>query len=291
VETIGDQAHFTYASAAPGELLQGDVLLRTPELDQVLKEVHPHFFQKAKNLYFMILSQSCDLVRGREKTPYITIAPVRSLDAAIARFVAEVSAVADAPSDLPVLTAKSKTKLAEFLRRVINNNESAYFYLESAGTMLSQDCCAFLRLGVGLKIEHYDLCVNAKILQLEDNFQSKLGALIGQMYSRVATRDWDHEALETKIKGLLSQSAYYIPDERLASVRDEIKRSVDVNSSYRLTESELRRILSQKVVSKRDQVLARVSALATELKLDAGIAEKLVKKLGNDLAFQALTKG
>ena len=45
----------------------------------VLKIVHPYFLNK-QSKYFMVLSQSCDLVRrtGKKcKTPYITLAAVK----------------------------------------------------------------------------------------------------------------------------------------------------------------------------------------------------------------------
>ena len=57
--------HFCYAQSndyLSEELSQGDILKRTPELDEILAKVHPHFHQHRKNLYFMVLTQSCDLV-------------------------------------------------------------------------------------------------------------------------------------------------------------------------------------------------------------------------------------
>ncbi len=50
--------------------------------------------------------------------------------------------------------------------------------------------CAFLALSVALKIEHYDLCLAAKIAQLTGEFQAKLGWLVGNLYSRVGTKEW-----------------------------------------------------------------------------------------------------
>src|SRR3954447_2573112 len=100
--------HFTYErdKFCGTELMQGDVLRRTPALNGLLKEVHPHFYQHPKNLYFMVLTQSCDLVpRGRSnacKAPYIAITPVRTLDMVIERHIAQQSA-AEVKAELPVL--------------------------------------------------------------------------------------------------------------------------------------------------------------------------------------------
>jgi hypothetical protein len=87
--------HFTYASnLCKTDLMQGDVLERTPAIDQLLKVVHPHFHGHQKNLFFIVLTQSCDLVQRKGgsgcKSPYITIAPVRSIDSVIERHLAQL---------------------------------------------------------------------------------------------------------------------------------------------------------------------------------------------------------
>jgi hypothetical protein len=48
------------------ELMQGDVLSRTPALDTVLKDVHPHYFAHPKNHSFIVLTQSCDVSIPRQ---------------------------------------------------------------------------------------------------------------------------------------------------------------------------------------------------------------------------------
>lgn len=45
------------------QLHRGDVLKRRPALDAPLKEVHPYFHSGPENLYFMVLTQSCGLVK------------------------------------------------------------------------------------------------------------------------------------------------------------------------------------------------------------------------------------
>ena len=43
-------------------LCQGDVLNITEELAEVLRNIHPYFLNEQYK-YFMVLSQSCDLIR------------------------------------------------------------------------------------------------------------------------------------------------------------------------------------------------------------------------------------
>ena len=80
---IEEKIHFTYKhSPDMSSLCQGDVLQVTDGMRDILKEVHPYFLNKQYK-YFMVLTQSCDLVRrngGNCKTPYITLAAVRSFD-------------------------------------------------------------------------------------------------------------------------------------------------------------------------------------------------------------------
>jgi hypothetical protein len=99
--------HFTYNhELSSGELCQGDVLKRTPELDELLKEVHPHFHRKADYKYFIVLTQSCDLViraGGRCKAPYITIAAVRPVSTILGRQIESLKTSA-VKAELPVLT-------------------------------------------------------------------------------------------------------------------------------------------------------------------------------------------
>ena len=61
--SIDKSIHFTYKSNPDMQsLCQGDILNPTEELMEVLKTVHPYFLNKQYK-YFMVLSQSCDLVR------------------------------------------------------------------------------------------------------------------------------------------------------------------------------------------------------------------------------------
>jgi hypothetical protein len=138
--------HFTYAeNLTKDELMQGDVLERTPALDKLLSEVHPYYFGKLKNQYFMVLTQSCDLVprqpSGEPKARYISLSPVRTLDHVIdlqmQLFRASVKA------ELPVISDKSKVRMSEFLQRLFNNNVPDYFFLAANGPVLTSDYAVF----------------------------------------------------------------------------------------------------------------------------------------------------
>ena len=284
--------HFTYAENPDlTSLMQGDVLRRTPEIDDILKEVHPHFFSNNKNLYFMVLTQSCDLVLRTGngcKSPYITIAPVRSLDEVLNRQV-EVLSTPDLQSDLPVISEKGKSKLSEFLQRLYNNNEPGYFFLESGETLLPHDCCAFLNLSIAIKSDrHYEKALGAKVLELEPSFQAKLGWLVGQLFSRVGTEDWVKEQLSIKVSTALKDVAIWVPDQKLTAVVNKAPKG------KKLSAQDVKDIL-RSIPDKKKQVLDRTAEIISDLIGNENpdlikVADKLKKRLSSDAALTSLLK-
>ena len=288
VQNSAEPAHFSYADATVYEadqLLQGDVLKRTPALEAVLSEVHPHFHHHNKNLFFMVQTQSCDLVRRDAQQPnalYVNIAPVRSIDEVLSREVAGLE-LAGVRSEIPLLTQRSRAKLADFTRRLLNNNLPQYFYLEGAGTQLGLDCCAFPRLSIPIKTDlHYQTCLDAKILQLNDAFQAKLGSLIGQLYSRVGTKDWSPEAMETKVSGMLTNLAQWIPDDKVKHLKSEFETRAQVDAAHVLTAAEITTIL-RSAPNLKKVVQEKVVEIAVQsLGLDETASKKLMGRLKAD---------
>lgn len=287
--------HFTYEENPDStELYQGDVLARTPELDSILRTVHPHFYEKEKNLYFMVLTQSCDLVKreagGGCKAAYINIAPVRSVDTILAKEIEKVRL--DIHADVPVLTDRSKTKLSEFLTRLYNNNESGYFFLDAADTELPEDCCALLALSIAIKAqEHYDVCLKAKRVQLAQAFQAKLGWLFAQMYSRVGTTDWPPGKLRDKIKGTLKDAGYWVPSDRVDYVAEEYTRRRTADQRAKLSAQDIRSLV-QKAPSRKRKVIDRAGVVLQEglagREDGAQLGEILLKRLDSDNGLTSL---
>lgn len=280
--------HFCYADTAEFEadqLLQGDVLKRTPALEAVLSAVHPHFHNHNQNLFFMVQTQSCDLVRRGTEQPnalYVNIAPVRSIDEVLSREVAGLQLGA-VRSEIPLMTQRSRTKLSEFARRLLNNNVPHYFYLDGAGTQLGRDCCAFLRLSIPIKTDlHYQTCLDAKILQLTDAFQAKLGSLIGQLFSRVGTKDWNPEAMEAKVREMLNNLAHWIPDDKVKHLRSEFDARAQNDASHVLTVAEITTILRGAPNIKKVVHEKVVEIAVQSLGLDEAASRKLMGRLKAD---------
>lgn len=259
--------HFTYdGQPSKSELMQGDVLERTPALNQLLLEVHPYYSNHPKNLYFMVLTQSCDLVRrqpGGRKATYISIAPVRTLDYVVERYIQQAS-TASVKADLPVIGSKSKTKASEFLQRLFNNNEPGYFFLCANDTNLNTDCVAFLQLSIAIKADlHFQTCLDAKILQLDQTFQAKLGWLFGQLYSRVGTTDWPLEDLKAKIKNVLNDAAIWVEESKIGALEATYQKLSEHESNAVMTEQDISKAVSSAPTKKQlvlDQAEKVISA-------------------------------
>jgi hypothetical protein len=185
--------HFTYREPDRKMLRQGDLLRKTPELIAVIQSVHPHYATESY-MYFQVLTQTCDLVRRDNltcKSRYLSLAAVRSLDFVLDRFIQENSRSVTI-GEQKFYHESAKGRVIEFLRKLFNNNDTNHFFLnEDSKLGLNSHCCTHLQLSIALRAyEHYDTCLDAKFLELAEPFDAKLGWLVGNLYSRVGTKDY-----------------------------------------------------------------------------------------------------
>jgi hypothetical protein len=285
--------HFTYEPAlSKTDLMQGDVLARTPAINKLLEEVHPHF-RNPKNLFFMVLTQSCDLVqRGPGKlckARYIAIAPVRALDLVVERHFAQQNQ-AEVRAALPVRGHKSKGKATEFLQRLFNNNESGFFYLDAEDTELPTDCVAFLNLSIALRAElHFHVCLESKVLQLNEAFQAKLGWLVGQLYSRVGTQDWPATTLSHKIKKILADAAIWVDDGHIGALETAYREFATRNPNAAMTFEKITDEITR-LPSRKQRVIKRAASVISEALGPEGevLADRLRRRLESDAALTGL---
>jgi len=293
-------SHFTYDSHLDKDnLYQGDLISRSDAIEDVLNKFHPHFYSNKKNIYFTILTQSCDLVvRPGEKlkTPYITLCAVRTLKDVIEKNIKQQH-LSDFEEHFNVLPEKTRVKLRQFVARLLNNNESKYFFFgRDLDSGLADDYCAFLELTIPLKSEeHYKKLLGAKFLQLTHSFQHKLGYLVGNNYARIGTEDWvtktlTKESFELKIDQILNKSDFIsLPDD----LHKELKRKFKGQDLSEISQSTFDTIL---VETKRYLHTKRAahSSIIKDVLLSSGIdpstTEKILKRLENNPIFRAAIK-
>lgn len=179
-------------------MAQGDILERSEELVGLLRRFHRHFLDP-KFLAFVVVTQSCDLVRNQKrscKASHISLAVVRSLDDVLEEYLVQNCIATGFPRG--VLIEEQRSKAEQFLERLLNQNEQALglFYLyPEADAGIDDHAVAKLRVTISFENEHYEVFQRARVGRLASEFCSKLGWLKGNLYSRVATTDWKETEL------------------------------------------------------------------------------------------------
>jgi hypothetical protein len=197
----------------------------------LLAAVHPHYHRQPEYRYLQVLTQSCDLERrggGPCKARYISVAAVRPLRTALEREVDNVrrSSIESAGH---FADESRRNTIIQFVERLLNNNDPAYFYLHAdldAG--LPEAHCTFLRLSIAVRSrDHFESCLAAKFLQLRPEFQAKLGWLVGNLYSRVGTSDWSNvepdAVFDKRVSDLVESIATWIPRRIFDKVVKELQ--------------------------------------------------------------------
>jgi len=116
---------------------------------------------------------------------------------------------------------------------------------------------ASLKVSIALKSDlHYEKCLSAKVLELSDEFKAKLGWLVGNIYSRVGTTDWESIKTESERKDMLSNElkSHCITGEKvqIAALKKELKANADV---VKTTDDALAFIKDYHIESTYDQVI------------------------------------
>ncbi|WP_218166732.1 hypothetical protein [Burkholderia ubonensis] len=268
--------HFTYSDQPDMKSLrQGDVLKRTPELLDVLREVHPHYADD-KYTYFQVLTQSCDLVRRNDaqcKSRYISLAAVRSIDVVVQRAIEKYEKKTIFQNQL-YCSEQHKAALKDVINKLLNNNDSNHFFLRAtpeSGLML--DSCTLLHLSISIQASlHYDTCLAAKIVELKENFRAKLGWLVGNLYSRVGTEDYvpsaiaDKPAYDAFVNEMIDRYVAWVPQSDFASFLSNAK---DANSLTEITER-----VNQQREKKRDSGLEQLLGAITN-KINVSADDKI----------------
>lgn len=279
--------HWTYKFNTKSDLEQGDILLPTEYIQGVLERYFPYYNSHPDNQLYIVLSQSCDLAlrdNGKCKIDYISLAPVRPL-----RVIIEREFNHHLRNNKPEAQAfgsdRIKVNFKDFLHKLFNNNNSHYFFIQKQPDKnIAEDMCAVVALSITIKSEHYTECQKARILQLNDIFQAKLGWLVGQKYSRVGTPDWPEEELNSKIDEVVSNTAVWVDDKLIDKIKKEIKKIEKDEPEKIIGTDDLAKIIS-KLPSKKKQVIdAFIELLVAEQILpntQDSTAKNLTKRLQN----------
>lgn len=294
--------HFTYVEELSKEdLRQGDLLRRSNELDEVLGLIHPHYL-KPDYLYFIVLTQSCDLVRRNDKSckaKYINLAAVRPFSLALQRKALDIQKN-EFERHVNICRKNKRTTLQSFLKNVLDNNHSEYFYLHDDNELdLHEPCVVFLRLSIGLRSdEHYEKCLKAKFLELNEEFRAKLGWLTGNMYSRIGTRDWavdtdSRKQFNNMISDILDRNFIWLDSNSANAINKYIvKENLQVDTMHK---DDINRLIESPPLppsaDKKQQVLKSIKKIIMKSEIEKEIdVDRLLKKIENDTVFKSFIK-
>lgn len=242
----------------------------------------------------MVLTQSCDLVTRVGTLPssrYITIAAVRPLSLALERELDKRGTTIEINGD-SYRNVKAQGAAEQFLEKLFNNNNTDYFFLKAdPESGLDEDSCCFLHLSIALRSEtHFETCLNAKAIELDGVFQSKLGWLVGNLYSRVGTPDWVPDTLPKEefsalIKETVKSNSLWIPQDVFPQFQKTAGNSPrsDFDEIYQS-------VKAQKKQANAQNITKIAELIATKCELSPEQQDQLTTALTSDQALRKSLK-
>lgn len=208
--------HWTYRSIDKDDcdLEQGDIIQLSDELRNVFTTVHPHFADD-KYIAFLVLTQTCDLARREGevcRTRYVNLAAVRPLADILEPFLDRLCEKVDvgASTVRGLYVSETRNKANELLQRIFNQNaqgEGLFYLHPDAGVGISEPSVTLLQVSLAIYAhDHYEKLIKARSGRLSEPFQSKLGWLTGNLFSRVATPDWETDQITQMIAQFLEDN-------------------------------------------------------------------------------------
>jgi hypothetical protein len=288
-------SHWTYqAVGEDDDLAQGDLLEPTDALRAVFGEVHSHFTDE-KYLGFMVLTQTCDLVRrsGRCAARHVALCVIRDLRSVLPHVLSPLCA----PAGGKLFDDERRIEARMFLDRLLNQNEQAtgLFYLHpDADAGVASDAVAVLRVAISLRSQHYDVMTDARVGRLATEFQAKLGWLIGNLYSRVATTDWSDQGQRNKQKKLVEGFLRDLPDDVIWVRREiiDIAQARGIDLSTLDSDSIKKAVIELTPPAPGDQILSVFQRELLQMirNVDAETLRRLLGRIRNNPVFTKALK-
>lgn len=267
-------------------LMKGDLLEKTEFLERVLEKEYVGTNKLLLDSeYFVVLTQSCDLVRLKKnpKSPFITIASVQHLESALNDHTSKIKDQ-NIDSQLNICNLSYRTQTLQYLERLLNNSEKSHYCLPvECHSNFSKDYCIVLNLSVAISSEYYNRCLEAKIGQMEEIFAAKLGWMAGNQFSRVATPDIDELIDNTKggssfksvfMERVFSSATIWLSTHQIKELKKLIKHSKVSSPISTITLMDL----ANKVPSNYSLAINRVFELLSNEKIIDEVQSDKVKK-------------
>jgi hypothetical protein len=263
-------------------------------LRHAIGKVHP-WLTDARYNGLIVVTQTCDLVRrGGDscKAKHVEVAPFRSLHALLADYASHITAKSVVPG---VYLEHDKPPFEGFVKRILNQNETGQglFYLpRDLGFGIGDHSVVALRVSFALRTaDHYEGLFKNRRGGLREAFESKLGWMMGNLYSRPATPDWnptngsskeEKELIETLLLGGEDQTIAWVPKAHASKARTD---KIDLSGLD--PPAAAARILSCTPTLPKDTALRSVERAVrrTLADVDDETLSRIVAQLRNDSTF------
>ncbi len=176
------------------DLQQGDVIENNEEISNIVKQIYPKISDLEYDS-FLVITQSCDLARHDGKlckSKYINLVPIQPMEHIFLPLLYRVYDHYKITGRL--YSAKGKSNAIQLIESICNQNAWAlgvFFLHSNIDVKIPVDSVALLQLSFSVPSElHYNKVTSARSGRLDVAFQSRLGWLVGNLYSRVATPDF-----------------------------------------------------------------------------------------------------
>ncbi|HDZ19898.1 hypothetical protein LCGC14_0204710 [marine sediment metagenome] len=288
--------HPVYASIEDREcdLEQGDILQPTAGLQDILGRFHHHFINE-KYSGFLVLTQTCDLVRGRGdpcKARYINLAVIRPLGDVLHDLLQTTcQTIQLADGRVPGLySLETRDKAQLLLERICNQNaqtEGVFYLHADAGVGIAVSSVALLQVSIAVHAkEHYEALVQARSGRIKRQFQNKLGWLVGHLFSRVATEDWNRREMRQHIKQVLGDILWVSQKE--ATLAEE----TGIVSAGLAAEDVYKAIKGSRLPLPKERAAARVGVVVKDVipRISDPDIRRIRSRLLSDAEFSASCK-
>lgn len=282
-------------------LEQGDILNKTEELQQVLRQAHSYYADAEDYTHFMVLTQSCDLVRRNGKQPksrYISLAAIRPLSVLVDRLISKYEfQLGKVDFPFQICNKEHEVFAKQTLEKLLHNTIDGFFFIrKDSHPTINKDLCVFLPLSIAIRNEHYDDCLKSKVAQLDNIFQAKLGWLVGAMYSRVGTPDLEEHVSdpdsykESFYEEILFKETAWLSSPQLSVLKDAAKKWRKENPGHELDKSAAHSLIGS-LPTGHEIIAERIVQLLTSEEFvddDTETKKRIRNMLANDPSLRKL---
>ncbi|MFW2571950.1 hypothetical protein [Legionella sp. 29fVS95] len=173
-----------YEARSSINLAQGDIIHLNDDLSE---EFRKHYNIEFDLQYIMILSQTCDLVKGRNKINHINVCIVRPFKNFILREAKKLKH--KEISGYHLIKKQEYKELVNVVYKLINNSDAkSHLYLPKKPPF-EEEMVAVFGVNYPLRFDKYDLLLNNRVLSVKNDFKAKIGQIISTLYHRVTVSE------------------------------------------------------------------------------------------------------